>query len=57
MQLNSMLPTRSFGLACCDLFSYTGAGRLEMTYTPANGGAPVKYEIFNFDGAGQYKTS
>jgi hypothetical protein len=29
-----------------------GAGKLEMTFTPASGGSPVKYEIFEFDGAG-----
>lgn len=34
-------------------FVVPGPGKLEMTYTPAGGGAPVKYEIFNFDGAGE----
>ncbi len=28
-----------------------GAGRLEMTYTPEDGGEPTKFEIFNFKGA------
>ena len=27
-----------------------GAGKLEMTFTPADGGEPVKYEIFDFKG-------
>lgn len=33
-------------------FVVPGAGKVEMTYTPADGGAPVTYELFNFDGAG-----
>lgn len=27
-----------------------GPGKLEMTYTPADGGAPQKFEIFEFKG-------
>ncbi|GAB4817973.1 hypothetical protein N2152v2_005019 [Parachlorella kessleri] len=33
-------------------FVVPGAGRLEMTYTPEDGGEPTKFEIFNFKGAG-----
>ncbi len=33
-------------------FVVPGPGRLEMTYTPADGGKPVKYEVFNFQGGG-----
>eukprot|EP00195_Chlamydomonas_chlamydogama_P006415 CAMPEP_0202898750 /NCGR_PEP_ID=MMETSP1392-20130828/7185_1 /ASSEMBLY_ACC=CAM_ASM_000868 /TAXON_ID=225041 /ORGANISM="Chlamydomonas chlamydogama, Strain SAG 11-48b" /LENGTH=419 /DNA_ID=CAMNT_0049584765 /DNA_START=346 /DNA_END=1605 /DNA_ORIENTATION=+ len=33
-------------------FYVPGAGKLEMTFTPASGGPPQKYEIFQFEGAG-----
>ncbi len=34
-------------------FVVPGPGKLEMTFTPANGGPPVKYDIYQFDGAGE----
>ncbi len=33
-------------------FLVPGPGRLSMTYTPADGGAPVNYEVFEFPSAG-----
>ncbi len=33
-------------------FKVPGAGKLTMTYTPADGGAPVNYEVFDFPSAG-----
>ncbi|HEV2303239.1 MAG TPA: NADP-dependent isocitrate dehydrogenase [Stellaceae bacterium] len=33
-------------------FVVPGAGKLTMTFTPADGGAPVTREVFNFPGAG-----
>ena len=33
-------------------FLVPGAGKLTMTFTPADGGAPVNYDVFNFDSAG-----
>ena len=33
-------------------FRVPGPGKLTMTFTPADGGPPVEYPIFNFDGAG-----
>ncbi|GAB4574956.1 MAG: NADP-dependent isocitrate dehydrogenase [Rhodothalassiaceae bacterium] len=33
-------------------FRVPGAGRLTMTFTPADGGKPVEYEVFEFPGAG-----
>jgi len=33
-------------------FVVPGPGKVEMTYTPASGGPPVKYDIFSFEGAG-----
>lgn len=32
-------------------FVVPGAGKLEMTFTPADGGEPQKFEIFSFKGA------
>lgn len=32
-------------------FVVPGPGKLEMTFTPADGGEPVKYHIYDFDGA------
>ncbi len=33
-------------------FLVPAAGKLTMTYTPAGGGQPVEYEVFNFPGPG-----
>ena len=33
-------------------FKVPGPGKLTMTYTPAGGGAPVNYEVFDFPAAG-----
>lgn len=33
-------------------FKVPGKGKLTMTFTPADGGAPVEYEVFNFTGSG-----
>ncbi|MCB9987796.1 MAG: NADP-dependent isocitrate dehydrogenase [Rhodospirillales bacterium] len=33
-------------------FKVPGPGRLTMTYTPADGGAPVEYEVFDFPSSG-----
>src|SRR5271155_86379 len=33
-------------------FLVPGAGKLTMTFTPANGGAPVQYDVFDFPDAG-----
>jgi isocitrate dehydrogenase len=33
-------------------FLVPGAGKLTMTFTPAGGGAPVNYDVFEFDSAG-----
>jgi isocitrate dehydrogenase len=33
-------------------FKVPGKGTLTMKFTPADGGAPVEYEVFQFDGAG-----
>jgi isocitrate dehydrogenase len=33
-------------------FKVPGKGRLCMTFTPADGGAPIEYEVFNFTGSG-----
>lgn len=29
-----------------------GPGKLEMTFTPSNGGPPQKFEVYNFEGSG-----
>lgn len=34
-------------------FVVPGAGKLEMTFTPADGSAPTTYKIFDFEGAQQ----
>jgi isocitrate dehydrogenase len=33
-------------------FKVPGKGKLTMTFTPADGGAPTEYEVFNFTGSG-----
>ncbi len=33
-------------------FKVPGPGKLTMTYTPKDGGKPVEYEVFDFDGPG-----
>jgi isocitrate dehydrogenase len=33
-------------------FLVPGAGKLTMTFTPADGGAPVRYDVFDFPAAG-----
>jgi isocitrate dehydrogenase len=33
-------------------FRVPGPGKLTMTYTPADGGAPVEYEVFDYPGPG-----
>jgi isocitrate dehydrogenase len=33
-------------------FKVPGAGKLTMTFTPAGGGEPIEYEIFDFPGGG-----
>jgi isocitrate dehydrogenase len=33
-------------------FKVPGAGKLMMTYTPADGGKPLEYEVFDFNGPG-----
>jgi len=33
-------------------FLVPGPGKLTMTFTPADGGAPVEYEVFDFPGSG-----
>jgi isocitrate dehydrogenase len=33
-------------------FKVPGAGKLTMTFQPADGGAPTNYEVFSFDGPG-----
>jgi isocitrate dehydrogenase len=33
-------------------FKVPGKGKLTMTFTPADGGAPVEHEVFNFTGSG-----
>src|SRR5277367_5277074 len=33
-------------------FKVPGPGKLTMTYTPKDGGAPVNYDVFDFPGAG-----
>lgn len=47
-----MCPRHAFGdqYRATD-FVVPGAGKLEMTFTPADGSEPKKFEIFNFQGA------
>jgi isocitrate dehydrogenase len=33
-------------------FKVPGKGKLTMTFTPADGGAPIEHEVFNFTGSG-----
>ncbi len=43
--------TFSFQYKATD-FVVPGDGKLELTYTPKDGGEPMKFEVYDFEGTG-----
>ena len=48
---HKLILSRSLQYRATD-FVAPGAGKFEMSFTPADGSAPTKWEVFNFKGAG-----